>query len=105
MKQDDPLGPELVTSTARTTETSRPAEVHQIIAAELVSREEPLKFAEITRVILHDPSYYLSRIHESSAYLDGREWNPLRGGVLLSYRMNLGLSPTEIPKAEYGRLP
>jgi hypothetical protein len=44
MQQDDPLGPELATSAARTTETSRPAEVHQIIAAELVSREEPLKF-------------------------------------------------------------
>ena len=49
MQQDAPLGPELVTSAARTTKTSRPAEVHQIIAADLVSREALLKFGKVTR--------------------------------------------------------
>jgi hypothetical protein len=44
MQKDDPLGPELATSAARATETVRPTELNQIIAADFFSSEAAFKF-------------------------------------------------------------
>jgi len=54
LQQRDPLGPEFVTSAARTTKAVRPAKEHQIIAAGLVASEPVFKFGQIAGVILHE---------------------------------------------------
>ena len=69
-QQAPPTAASSLPFTAGTPKTLRPAQLHQILATRLLSAKTPLKLLQRTRVVLHEPAYYMLGLRESSAYPD-----------------------------------
>ena len=67
-QQAPPTAASSLPFTAGTPKTLRPAQLHQILATRLLSAKTPLKLLQRTRVVLHEPAYYMLGLRESSAY-------------------------------------
>ena len=76
-QQAPPTAASSLPFTAGTPKTLRPAQLHQILATRLLSAKTPLKLLQRTRVVLHEPAYYMLGLRESSAYPDNDIQQPV----------------------------